>query len=207
MKELLYVADPMCSWCWGFSPIIAKLREAYETRVSFTLVLGGLRAETTQPLSDGMKGYILEHWRHVHARTGQPFDFAFDVPPDFVYNTEPACRAAASVRALKAQATFPYLAAVQRAFYVENRDTTQAEVLADLAASCRVDREAFLHHFGSDEARTATRMDFHLARRLGVSGFPSLVLNDRRGFALLCAGYRDFGELVPPLERWLMGEA
>ncbi len=203
MRELLYVADPMCSWCWGFSPVLARLREAYAGRLRFTLVLGGLRAETTQPLNDAMKGYILEHWRHVHARTGQPFDFAFDVPKGFVYNTEPTCRAVASVRALRFEATFPYLAAVQRAFYVDNADTTQAEVLAGLAADSGVDRGAFLKHFDADEARRATRLDFHLARRLGVSGFPSLVLNDRRGFALRSAGYRDFEELAPPLEAWL----
>ena len=28
-KHFLYVADPMCSWCWGFSPVIDKIDETF----------------------------------------------------------------------------------------------------------------------------------------------------------------------------------
>ena len=28
MKTLYYVADPMCSWCWGFQPVLEKVKEA-----------------------------------------------------------------------------------------------------------------------------------------------------------------------------------
>ncbi len=27
--HLVYVADPMCSWCWGFSPVIDAIRERF----------------------------------------------------------------------------------------------------------------------------------------------------------------------------------
>ena len=26
-SRLLYVMDPMCSWCWGFAPVVAALAE------------------------------------------------------------------------------------------------------------------------------------------------------------------------------------
>jgi putative protein-disulfide isomerase len=26
-KHLVYFADPMCSWCYGFSPVIAALEQ------------------------------------------------------------------------------------------------------------------------------------------------------------------------------------
>ena len=29
---MLYFADPMCSWCWGFNPVMARVREAYGER-------------------------------------------------------------------------------------------------------------------------------------------------------------------------------
>ena len=40
---LLYFADPMCSWCYGFGPELdGLLRERADLRVQ--LVMGGLRA-------------------------------------------------------------------------------------------------------------------------------------------------------------------
>ena len=28
--QLVYFADPMCSWCYGFSPVITTLAERFE---------------------------------------------------------------------------------------------------------------------------------------------------------------------------------
>lgn len=43
--RLIYVMDPMCSWCWGFAPVAAALiAQAAEAGVSTRLVPGGLRS-------------------------------------------------------------------------------------------------------------------------------------------------------------------
>jgi len=44
--HLIYFADPMCSWCWGFAPVIAQVRERYGEALPVRLVLGGLRPGT-----------------------------------------------------------------------------------------------------------------------------------------------------------------
>ena len=41
-KELIYFVDPMCSWCWGFSPVILSISQAFAGRVPVRVVLGGL---------------------------------------------------------------------------------------------------------------------------------------------------------------------
>jgi len=46
-----YIADPMCSWCWGFAPIIEKIRERYSDRLNFGLMLGDLRPGTKEPIA------------------------------------------------------------------------------------------------------------------------------------------------------------
>ena len=44
--RLLYVMDPMCSWCWGFAPVLDALAEqAGAAGVGVDLVLGGLRRD------------------------------------------------------------------------------------------------------------------------------------------------------------------
>ncbi|MCK7496210.1 MAG: hypothetical protein MZW92_38730 [Comamonadaceae bacterium] len=37
---LWYVADPMCSWCWGFAPVIEGIKAAYCERMKIALMLG-----------------------------------------------------------------------------------------------------------------------------------------------------------------------
>jgi len=201
-KELILIADPMCSWCWGFSPTFERILDAYANQIVATLVVGGLRHQT-QPLNDEMKQYVLGHWRHVHQTTGQPFNFNFELPPTFAYNTEPACRAALTVRELRPENTFAYLKQLHHAFYVDNADLTQTSVLAELAVTHGVERGTFEAFFESQQASEKTQADFHFAKRLGIQGFPSVVLNDHTGYKLLTGGYRPFDDLNPYLAAWV----
>ena len=41
--HLVYFADPMCSWCWGFSPVIEAISEQFGTSLPIRLIMGGLR--------------------------------------------------------------------------------------------------------------------------------------------------------------------
>jgi putative protein-disulfide isomerase len=173
---LWYFADPMCSWCWGFSPVIETLRDEYRERMKIALVLGGLRPGETAPITAAGREEILHHWREVHARTRQAFRFENALPEGFVYDTEPASRAVVTVGGLDPALIFPLFRAIQSAFYAEGRDVTQPGVLADLATGLGVDAAAFLSAFDSDTARAKTQAHFRQARQAGVRGFPALIL-------------------------------
>jgi putative protein-disulfide isomerase len=173
---LWYFADPMCSWCWGFSPVIDALRSRYRERLQIALVLGGLRPGTATPLSSAARDEILHHWRAVHARTGQPFGFDHALPPGFVYDTEPPSRAVLAVASVDAALTFAYFRVVQSAFYAEGRDVTQVDVLASLATDQGIDAATFRARFDSEAMRARTLAHFAHARRAGVRGFPALIL-------------------------------
>ncbi|MFQ5636915.1 MAG: hypothetical protein ACE5IR_02840 [bacterium] len=62
-KEIIYVADPMCSWCWGFSPVLAKIRQVAKDKVTVSLLVGGLRAGETNELDDRMNIPLRENGR------------------------------------------------------------------------------------------------------------------------------------------------
>jgi putative protein-disulfide isomerase len=205
VKRALYFADPMCSWCWGFAPVLERIRALFGKDVGIRPVLGGLRAGTTRAMTERDKDYVRHHWQAVHAETGQPFSFAFFDLDGFVYDTEPACRAVVTLRSLSPSDALDYLEAVQRAFYVGNRDVTQGEVLADIANDFGVEREVFEALFSHPEIVHATQADFATARAAGVGGFPTVVLQSGHDFALLTAGYRGFEELQPLIQAWLRG--
>ena len=203
-KELIYVGDPMCSWCWGFSPVKHMLQEQCEGRAVVSMIVGGLHIDWTEPQDDDRKRFLREHWEDVGKRTGQPFSYDILERNDFIGNTEPACRAAVTARELEGNArALDLFAALQRAYYQENRDMDSSAVLIDLAAEHGFDKEKFGEAFLSAEMKETTVKDFQMAQRLGVTGFPTMLVNDQHGYAYLTMGYQPYDQLGPIVEAWL----
>ncbi|BAV32840.1 protein-disulfide isomerase [Sulfuricaulis limicola] len=204
-RILWYFADPMCSWCWGFAPVISAIRDAYADRVKIALMLGGLRPGTTEPMMPKGREEILQHWRDVHRMTGQAFIFDGALPGGFVYDTEPPSRAVIAVGEISPEAVFPYFKSVQEAFYAHGRNVVQTDTLADLAQQHNIESRLFLDRFHSEAVRNKTRTHFEITRQSGVRGFPTVLLQDGAGATglMLTNGYRPFAELQPVIENWL----
>jgi putative protein-disulfide isomerase len=204
MPYLIYVADPMCSWCWGFSPVIAALEEQFRGRLSVSLLMGGLRPYAAEPMPDTDRAMIREHWEHVAQRTGQPFDFSFFDREEFTYDTEPASRAVVTAQALRPGSGLEMLKAVQHAFYAENRDVTDEDVLTEIAVEEGFSTEAFAQALASEAARAATREGFVTSQKAGIRGFPTLLAGaPETGYTVVTNGYQSLDALAEPLERWL----
>ncbi|MCI3944585.1 DsbA family protein [Pseudomonas syringae] len=201
--RLIYVMDPMCSWCWGFAPVAdALVKQAQEAGVPLHLVMGGLRSERTA-LEPAKRRYILEHWQAVEEATGQAFNHEDALPEGFVYDTTPACLAVAAARHLDPERAWVLVGLIQQAFYTEGRDVTRPSVLAELAGQAGLARQAFADEFDSPERQAATAADFAWAQDLGIAGFPTLLAERNGQLALLTNGYQPLSSLSPLLGRWL----
>ena len=108
-----------------------------------------------------------------------------------------------TIRNLKPDAQQPFLAAVHRAFYAENRDVTDAGVLAGIAADAGVDENAFAEAFQSREMIYQTGADFHRSASMGVQGFPTVILRTGENYAMLVTGFSAFDNLKPHLDAWV----
>lgn len=204
---LWYFADPMCSWCWGFSPVIERIKTEYGDRVHLSLNLGGLRPGTRAPMTDSLREEILHHWQQVNKLTGQPFKFDGALPEGFIYDTEPASRAILVVGKLQPEQTMACLASVHRAFYSEGRDVTQQSVLAGIAESLGVSVSDFNTGFESSEARKKTQQHFQRTRQAGVNGFPTTVWQHGEQVELLAAGYTPYETIAEKIEQKLKDHA
>ncbi len=202
-KTLLYITDPMCSWCWGFSPVMEQIIETYRDHLPLQILVGGLRPGNTERFDDSRRDYILGHWHTVHERTGQPFDFTFQMGPDFTYNTEPASRALLIVRDLSPSQTFPFLKVLQKAFYVYNQDVTKEEILMELASSYVDEPHQFLERFHSTHTKQEVWKEFDYCRQLGVEGFPTLLGKEGEHLTPISHGYQPIEILAPIIDSWL----
>jgi putative protein-disulfide isomerase len=206
--KLILVADPMCSWCYGFSQEMKTIVEALPD-LEVQVVMGGLSAGSTRILDDAGKQFRLTRWARVEQMSGAQFNReALLARKNFFYDSEPVCRAVVTARLIEPSVNLlKVLSAFQRAFYVDGADTTDGAVLAEVgaaalkAAGFDVDARAFLAVWASDEALQAAHTDFEQTRRLGVSGFPSVFVQLDGKIGQISAGYATAANIQQSLKR------
>ena len=203
MARLIYVMDPMCSWCWGFAPVMTALAgQAEEQGVSLELRVGGLRRERVV-MDQAGRQRTLSYWQAVHSATGQAFNLEQGLPEALVYDTEPSCRALVAARGLDEARIWSLSLLIQQAFYEHGRDVTQPSVLVDLAEAAGFSRSEFAERYDDPATKAATAADFIWVENLGIAGFPTLLAEHEGQLALVTNGYQPLPALAPLLARWL----
>jgi len=201
-KSVLYVVvDPMCSWCWGFSPVIEQIRSTFTDTYEISLVVGGLRTKGDMVWDDTAKGYLRTHWEDVGKRTGQTFDTTLLEKSYFEYDTYPACKAVVTVRELLGEeAAFTYLHTIQHAFYAHGIDITKTRLLYGYYEQLFGNSGKFAFMYGTERMETLMYHDFAKARSMGATAFPSIVIVDKDGHMVCQKGYRSFEDVKQLLE-------
>ncbi|MFT7879283.1 MAG: DsbA family protein [Sulfurimonas sp.] len=185
----IFVIDPMCSWCWGFHPVMEAMREKYHERYDFSLVVGGLRTKGAMPWNASTKAKLKATWQQVAGTTGQHFTENLLKRDNFEYDTYPACKAVVTVRELWGDdASFSYLAKIQSAFYLDGADITDLQTLKSFIAPDR--QQAFVTFYETERAEVLMRHDFSKARSMGANAFPSVVKIDNDGHMVCRQGYQ-----------------
>ena len=202
-NEIVYIGDPMCSWCWGFAPVMKSIQRDFNQRATITLILGGLHAYDTFPMDEQYKLNIKHHWQDVNKTTGAVFDYRFFDRKDFVLDTEPACRAVVTIRRIKPSAALSFYESISRCFYSENKDTTDVETFKSLVERLDINFQEFSEKFNSTEIKNETKDDFQFSKKIGVTGFPTVLLKENDKLRILTTGYRPYTLIQPMLIQWL----
>jgi len=189
----------MCSWCWGFSPVIQQLKESFPSN-DIRLVLTPFRVDTTQPMDDALRNYVLGQWQNVHKISGQPFDFRFTMPVDFIYNTSLVCLSIKAFNKQLQEQKLEYLHALQHAFYTENKDLTNKEILIEIARNFAIEATLFADDISSKEVADELESDFMLCQQLAVQSYPTLMTEKDDSYSMLASGYTSYEELVTRIE-------
>ena len=188
--KLIYFADPMCSWCYGFSPELTKVVQQLGDSIEFEIIMGGLRPYNTETMTD-LGDFLKEHWQQVNERSAQPFTYDILKDSSFVYDTEPACRAVVLMRQLNPGQEFSFFKKIQTAFYKNNKNTNETATYLELTEDFDVDRAVFKKAFESEELKKKVKEDFQYSANLGVKGFPTLVLQNGKDLYLISNGYAE----------------
>ncbi len=197
---LYYVADPMCSWCWGFHPVLQKIKASLPDGVPLLYVMGGLAKDSEEPMPEETRAYVRNAWREVTEETGATFNWDFWTRCRPRRSTYPACRGVLCAAAQRAEAGPAYFEAVQRAYYLEARNPSDTDTLIELAGEIGLDVARFARDLVSPETEARLQADFALRRSLGVRSFPTLILERDEVRTPMAIGYGDAETVLARLD-------
>lgn len=204
--KIIYVGDPLCSWCWGIAPELERITSL--TSLPMDVVVGGLRpGPSADPMSPRMEAFLAEHWRHVEERSGQPFDHSILTDHSWSYDTEPACTAVVTMRRNNPTEARRFFTRIQRAFYAEGFRVFEPSDFRPLLDGFDVDEATFMEDLVSAEVLKETWGDFSWARAVGVNAFPVVILEQATGLRALARGYATADEMFQRLVSSLPAEA
>jgi len=175
--RLFYVHDPMCSWCYAFSASLAALQQDLPSNIQMIYLLGGLAADTTEPMPVNLQNTIQQAWHRIENTVPSirfNYDFwKFNTP---LRSTYPACRALLASRKQGAEFEFKLLQAIQNAYYQKARNPSLQVTLQECAAETGLDTVEFIKDLNSLAIDNELQGEIQLARSMGVASYPSLRL-------------------------------
>lgn len=186
---VLFVTDPLCSWCWGMADAIDTVRTRLAGAFGFDLVLGGINTDSTQPVGSYGRRLMRRLWQEVAATTGQPFA---ELPAAaYVHNSVPVCLALEHLRVVRGEPPFTQLHALQRRFFTRGEDITDPACLLHMLRAEGVVIESFETLSNDTALRERLRFQFSMARSFGTEAMPSVLLRRGADTRLLAGGYLD----------------
>ena len=178
MQAVLYYAhDPMCSWCWGFVPVLADLAAGLPDQVTLRRLLGGLAQDTDDPMPIDMQQRIQSTWHRIQETVpGADFNFDFWTQCKPRRSTWASCRAVIAARKQGMEFDRRMTTAIQRAYYLQARNPSDEATLIELAGELGLDVEQFADSLVSEETRKVLEQEMQQCAAVRASSFPALVL-------------------------------
>lgn len=203
--KIIYVGDPMCSWCYGVSKELRAVKEHFEGRLEFETVLGGLRPYNKQTMVE-LQDFLTEHWEHVNQASGMEFRYEILKSPNITYDTEPACRAVVVARDMAPEKAFDFFKLVQKEFYYNNKNLHLPESYSAALSELGMDIGEFWVKFSSQDYYEKVKVDFARAEQLGVRSFPTVLLQRQGVIESIANGFATSEEMIAEIESFLQDE-
>lgn len=204
---LIYCYDAYCGWCYGFSPVIKKIAEAYKETFHVEVLSGGMVLPEQPVHINVTAGYIKNAYKTVEEYTGIKFgeDYLWHINnPDksdwFPFSEKPAI-ALCIFKELYPGRQVEFVADLQYSLHYEGRDLTDNEAYRHLLEKYSIVTDEFYSKLKSEEYKEKAYYEFQMCKQLQVTGFPQVLMQiTETKFHLLARGYTDEETLVKRIE-------
>lgn len=194
---IIYVYDPMCGWCYGFTNTIDSIASKYKDDFKFEVIAGGLIFDSI-PISN-FENYITENHEYFEEETGVAYGKSFmdsTLKDNSVYtrSLEPAM-AIHIIQEANPERAVEFLVTVQRAIFHDGIHPMNPNAYLPYIKGYNITEQAFLTKMKSDEYRRKINQGYIKASEMGVDGYPVLILNQQGKTKKLISGHMPFDKV------------
>lgn len=176
---VLYVFDAMCGWCYGFSPVIKKASEVFSGDFYFAAVSGGMMTgDSVKPIAS-MADYIKKAIPRVEESTGVKFGEGYlnlVNEGSYLLNSIKPGIAMMAFKSFYPFRSIEFAHDLQKAHMGEGKNLNERAVYLDHIKKYEIREDEFLERVNSDECREQTYREFEEVKKVGLTGFPSVLV-------------------------------
>ena len=174
---LFYIHDPMCSWCYGFKPVLKLISKELKDNISIKYLLGGLAVDTDTTMPEQQQQQIKANWLRIEQSIpGIKFNYDFWTHCTPRRSTYPACRAVIAARMQHNKYEKIMIDAIQQAYYTNAQNPSDYSVLYQLANKTGLKTEKFKTDIHSAEINDLLSAEISLSLKIGANSYPSLYI-------------------------------
>jgi putative protein-disulfide isomerase len=198
---LIYVHDPMCSWCWGFESTRQKIFTAIAEQMQIRRMVGGLAADSDVPMPEAMRSMLQQTWQRIEQMIpGTEFNFEFWQKCSPRRSTYPANRAVIAAREQGDEFDSRMTARIQRAYYLEAKNPSDETTLIELATDIGLDADLFAASLVAESTQHKLVTEIQATREMGINSFPSLAVHKTDGLRHIGLNYTDPEAMIREIE-------
>lgn len=210
MKKLkvVYYADVLCGWCYGFSPVISKIYQEYSDQIDFDVVSGGLFLGNRAGLINEVAPHIKAGaYKKVEALTGVKFGDTFLNEAlekgTMILNSLPHAIAICIIKERFPEKAIEFTSLLHKAVYYNGMDSENLPAYEKYAAQIGFDSDEFSSKMLDPVYTDKALKGFERFGQQEVNVFPSLMLETGDENILLSSGSISYEDLKDLLDKHL----
>lgn len=204
--RFIYIYDPLCGWCYGFTSVVQQLQERNNGNMEFDILSGGMITGDNRHTFASMKAFILREHTNVENMTGAKFGAAFLeklLPSEEIMDSEKPSVALTVFKQYQPENAITFAHDMQVALNYNGQSLNNDSTYRSLIKKFSLPEDEFISRLHDENYRYETQQEFQLIQNWGITGFPAAILDTGKQLYLCARGYTPLDQLEKTIENIL----
>ncbi|MGF6846805.1 putative protein-disulfide isomerase [Chitinophaga sp. W3I9] len=204
--RFIYIYDPLCGWCYGFTPVVQQLQERSSGNMEFNILSGGMITGDNRHPFSSMKAYIQREHTNVENATGVKFGAAFLeklLPSEEIMDSEKPSVALTVFKQYQPENAITFAHDMQVALNYNGQSLNNDSTYRSLIKKFSLPEDEFINRLHDENYRYETQQEFQLIQNWGITGFPAAILDTGKQLYLCARGYTPLDKLEETIQNIL----
>ncbi len=202
---LIYIYDPMCGWCYGFSHILDSFKNNHNDEFDYEIISGGMVIGDREGyIRNDLATYLESSYAKVenmaHIKYGNAFIEKLKNRELWLTSSIPT-QALETFKKYNYEEANSFAADMQKAFFYYGKDMRDTNVYIQILKKYQINEREFIKRMYSDEIKKEAQMSYQTATNYGVNGYPSVIMKYRGKYYLIARGFVDYPTLEAAIKK------